>query len=77
MIRIVRPGIGNIVQDLVRVKTKSRKKRPNLPRYLWATARSLSGLKVPSVSMYMHLPEAPPWSAGSYAKMDKLDGEFT
>lgn len=30
-----------------------------------ATARSLSGLKVPSVSMYMALPSPPPWSMGS------------
>ena len=34
--------------------------------YLSATARSLSGLNVPSVSMYRHLPSAPPWSIGSY-----------
>lgn len=33
--------------------------------HLSATARSLSGLKVPSVSMYMALPSPPPWSMGS------------
>lgn len=33
--------------------------------HLSATARSLSGLKVPSVSMYMALPSPPPWSIGS------------
>lgn len=32
---------------------------------LSATASSLSGLKVPSVSMYMALPSPPPWSIGS------------
>lgn len=35
------------------------------PSHLSATASSLSGLKVPSVSMYMALPSPPPWSMGS------------
>ena len=39
-----------------------RTSRPHLS----ATARSLSGLKVPSVSMYMALPSPPPWSMGNW-----------
>lgn len=39
--------------------------RGNVLTHLSATARSLSGLKVPSVSMYMALPSPPPWSMGS------------
>jgi hypothetical protein len=35
--------------------------------HLSAICISLSGLKVPSVSMYMALPSPPPWSAGSCA----------
>ena len=31
-----------------------------------AMAMSLCGLNVPSVSMYMALPSAPPWSSGSW-----------
>ena len=34
--------------------------------YLSATASNLSGLNVPSVSMYKHFPSAPPWSMGSW-----------
>lgn len=37
----------------------------NVLIHLSATASSLSGLKVPSVSMYMALPSPPPWSIGS------------
>lgn len=40
--------------------------------YRSATARSLSGLKVPSVSMYMALPSPPPWSMGSWGQKRRL-----
>lgn len=39
--------------------------KERLVTHLSATASSLSGLKVPSVSMYMALPSPPPWSIGS------------
>ena len=35
--------------------------------YLSAIATSFCGRKVPSVSMYMTLPSAPPWSKGLWA----------
>ena len=41
---------------------------PVVNLYLSATASNLSGLNVPSVSIYKHLPSAPPWSMGSYKK---------
>ena len=41
----------------------------NVPIHLSATARSLSGLKVPSVSMYIALPSPPPCSMGSCGQM--------
>lgn len=44
--------------------------------YLSATARSLSGRKVPSVSMYIALPSPPPWSMGSWGQKETILSTF-
>lgn len=45
--------------------------------YLSATASNLSGLNVPSLSMYMHFPSPPPLSIGSWEDRQMIQRELT
>lgn len=61
----IREGQRGKLQSAGDAQNKKGLAKERLLTHLSATARSLSGLKVPSVSMYMAFPSPPPWSMGS------------
>ena len=70
VVAVVGPGVGHVVQDVTALQSVSlshgqQPEEKIIERCSGVMVSNLSGLKVPSVSMYKHFPSAPPLSMGS------------